>query len=432
MNTARVVVVDEDKNEALPLLAALGTLGIGAVYIVGDDVATLPKTKLRGIRTVFLDLNLNGQSEGKNFVPYAAKVLNESVDCASQSVGIVCWTKNNDDIGLLNDSLAKLGIRPAFVKSFENKTAAIADAATLLKELEAAISEDAGRSSLFQCETLAHDAITESSDSLLAMTTNEQNLLQVLASIATAAADGPIDSHEGAWTALRTGMSAFYSDSIATGSSAQGTGDSFSEPLHKEIVGRSKPTLEQRARLNSALLCADPSSALPGSVYLTETSSNDLAGIIRVGNLRKFVAEVFSRKDDKDSKDFLDKIVAAATPIFVEFTPACDHANRKAAVCRLLAGIAVDLSKTGLAEEKVTIPPACRLFAKETEPLWLNCDGTNSSPHRIIVSARCLVTASTEQLAGFKQLVRMRPVLVADLQAWFASHASRPGYLSIH
>lgn len=58
MNSARVVVIDEDPDEALLLLTALGTAKIGTVYIQGTEQDQLPDEPIDGIRVVLLDLKL--------------------------------------------------------------------------------------------------------------------------------------------------------------------------------------------------------------------------------------------------------------------------------------------------------------------------------------------------------------------------------------
>jgi len=55
--TARAFILDDKPTEALPVIQALGLLGIGAVYHDGSASAAYPK-KLTGIRILFVDMVL--------------------------------------------------------------------------------------------------------------------------------------------------------------------------------------------------------------------------------------------------------------------------------------------------------------------------------------------------------------------------------------
>jgi hypothetical protein len=46
LQTSRVVVIDDDAQEAIPIIQALGRLGIGCTYIAGDQMEYLPKPPL--------------------------------------------------------------------------------------------------------------------------------------------------------------------------------------------------------------------------------------------------------------------------------------------------------------------------------------------------------------------------------------------------
>lgn len=123
MRTARVVVIDEDPKEALLLLRALGQVGLGAVYIPGDNSDEFPQTPLSGIRVVFLDLKLIGLQEAKQYIPYTVQVLKQCVRCEPRTTGIVVWSKHSDEVETLTKTLADESIQPAYIKVIEDKTA---------------------------------------------------------------------------------------------------------------------------------------------------------------------------------------------------------------------------------------------------------------------------------------------------------------------
>lgn len=117
LQTAKVVIVDDDFSEVEPLLRGLSTLGIGSLYFSGDE-NELPVTPLSGIRLVFLDLHLlAGSGTGHGVLAYTLGVLMRIIPEKKGEVGIVCWTKHPED----KDDLEKLlkervpGLEAAFM-----------------------------------------------------------------------------------------------------------------------------------------------------------------------------------------------------------------------------------------------------------------------------------------------------------------------------
>lgn len=119
LQTARVVIVDDDFAEIEPLLRGLSTLGIGAFYFNGDD-SELPSDgkPLQGIRLVFLDLHLiDGSGVGHGALANTVGVLMRIIPEKKGEVGIVCWTKHAEDKAeleaMLKERVPKL--EPAFI-----------------------------------------------------------------------------------------------------------------------------------------------------------------------------------------------------------------------------------------------------------------------------------------------------------------------------
>src|SRR5688572_14045191 len=99
VRTARAMVIDDDPNEALPVLMALGRLGIGAVYLRCDKLEELPDEPMDGIRLLFLDMVLSGATETTHVVGHLMGVLKRVLPTDPHPILIVLWTKHFDDHG---------------------------------------------------------------------------------------------------------------------------------------------------------------------------------------------------------------------------------------------------------------------------------------------------------------------------------------------
>jgi hypothetical protein len=150
--------------------------------------------------------------------------------------------------------------------------------------------------------------------------------------------------------------------------------------------------------------------------------------------IRGFIRDAFSKKSGvADDDAFVTKVSADAVGCAVEITPACDHANRKSPNARFVGGLLLKSPGDAAGEDERTLPPNARLFAKEFEFVWIsNQAATFEGSYKLIVNARTLFTLPLSELEKQSPLVRLRHPVVSDLCAWFAAHASRPGYVSVH
>lgn len=78
LRTARAVVVDDERDEAMPVIEALSRLGIGSVYIRGDRLEDLPASPFPGVRVVFLDMLLGTVGNERQIGAHTANVFAHS------------------------------------------------------------------------------------------------------------------------------------------------------------------------------------------------------------------------------------------------------------------------------------------------------------------------------------------------------------------
>src|SRR5580658_387351 len=96
--TARVVVVDDIQDEAMPIIQALGRLGVGSVHIKGDEIEALPQTPLSGVRLVFLDMKLGTAGTPRMTGAHTANVFARVIAAGTAPVLVVLWTRHPEII----------------------------------------------------------------------------------------------------------------------------------------------------------------------------------------------------------------------------------------------------------------------------------------------------------------------------------------------
>ncbi len=430
MKTARAVVIDEDPKEALHLLQALGCAGIGAAYFAGDDPDLFPTNPLDGIRVVFLDLKLINQPEVRQYIPHAVTVLKSCVRLQPRTTGIVCWSKHTDDFAALEQELSAQKIVPAFLLALDNKAEIVAKGsagiADVITQFDRKLGEKHGHRLLVGWEEVSHVASSRSTDQLVALSKDDPDLIKLLAAVARAAADESPSSVEHTIRALCSGLVSIHHDAIEDLAVPNFFGDA-GQAIHDQVSqSQNQPlTPEQRARLNEVLLTTSSSVLRPGNVYSDESRLGDDAA--QTAFKRSFAEDLLPEAKN----NILDAIARSSKVVGIEITPPCDHAAQKNASARLVLGLLIRLGLP-VTEDKVKLPAKSRLFAKEIEPVQLHLPGiSQSGAYKLILSARHLETRAISAIKNEKPLFRFRSSVVADIQAWFASHAARPGYVSI-
>ena len=432
MNTARVVVVDEDRDEALLLLSALGKAKIGAVYFQGTEMDQLPDEPLRGIRLVFLDLKLLPVPEPENYLPHTVNVLRQTVSFGSNTTGIICWTKQPDDVKMLKAELRNQQLVPAFLTAIENKLQICEEQniQEVVRQVEQATNQMNGWRLLQQWEEVAHDAATGTSDSLLALSEDDPELLRILGAVCKGAAEANV-SEQTAMEALHVGLNAILSDETE-----ELTGDLNNRILSESLVTavrqlrRNPLSLQQRALLNKVLLTTRPNGAQPGAVFAQSHWQGDepFPFAMDDNQIRGFLKEVFPDRQNDDV--FIRPVAESAVPCIVEVTPACDFAQGKCDHARYLGGVLIECPGDEERQRSRTLPASSRIYAKEL-PFKQSRSEQLDGSFKLIVNARKLGVIGFDKLEMQESVFRLRPSVMADVRTWLGSHVARPGIISV-
>ena len=179
LRTARVVVIDDEPAEAMPIVEALGRMSIGCAWLRGDRIEDLPDSPIEGVRLVFLDMDLATSGNSRTKTTTAFTVLRRVVGESLGNLAIVLWTKHeelrSDFKVLIEESIANgaLGIGPGVLVSLEKPAnAADLNVADLLRRLAEVIADCSPLDLLWMWEQAAHQAASGTTESLATLATD--------------------------------------------------------------------------------------------------------------------------------------------------------------------------------------------------------------------------------------------------------------------
>ena len=434
LRTTRVVIVDDEREDAIAILLAISRLGIGAAYYSGDP-DQLPEERLRGVRLIVLDMDLGtGASEPAAILGPTLAVVDRLLDVGNGPVLVVAWTGYGDLVDEFRQRLqtARPDLHPLFIilvekvsVKIEGRYDVVALSRLVIERTRALFPFDLLLRWEEQTHLAAGDAVRSITDLIGPATGGDapaiergwrDGLLEILRALARAAAGGDIADGEAARRALFEALNPLHVDCLEQRCLAGlGELDERANALRGESTfNKDKP---QSAALNGRLLVAALADAerraCPGNLYLASSWPNTGATfpLSRVGiSLEIMINDALNQAKD---------VAAQCELVMVELTPACDFVQGKAQMLRLVGGLLLPASL----EKQVKA---------HTAFLWISpqLDVPGRNQQYLVLNAHFTMGLEKGALP-VKADFRIRRQALVDIQAWFASHGARPGYMRL-
>lgn len=446
---ARVVVIDDDPKDATRLLASLGSMGIAAAYFDGSK-ESLPPKPLPGVRVVFLDFNLIGPLiEPKQYLPHAVQVLSSTVAFGRpNSVMIVAWTRHEETLDNLKSLLASASIVPAGIVAIENKfglvdEGSIADViAAVKKDFVDALQTRPGLHILLEWEHQVGRTAADVAELFheWSQDNNHSDVVIALAVLATAVRGAAVPSSEESITAAMDGLNSVLTDRLLANSGAVPAtcADALMSEMGQPALG--KLNAKARASLNRVLLTCQMTGVSPrmGDVYIRDGDDVQwpltLTSVQRAEFFKSLFGKALLKSDGSptDQQIASHRAAARAWPALVEISPACDHQQGKLKNFRLLGGMLIPCDEVSDPDKALTLSLNCQMVSRDLPAFWLSAPVIKyDGPAKLVIDARWPQTTSISELEGWRPVCRLRPSVVADIQAMCAAHSARPGYVAI-
>ena len=440
-----VCVVDDERDDYEPILAALNEMQIACVHFDGS-LSRLPRVALKGIRLVFMDLHLAGQV-GKTGAAQAANVFRRIVDPNSAPILVVIWSKYAHDALEGTDTEAEFfkttllddeplyRERLIFVEmskpSKQIRPSRAAWKAELKTHIRKELKKREGLSALWSWELMVRDAQNEVSIELTEMAvaaagtqTLDQKLQMVLGMLARAQGEADL-SVRTAPLHLATVLGQLVSDRV------EHVDKSPNLKPHGPWLAASQSIAKKEgmaSRINSLLLTARTASGaipfMPGTVYLP-TNKERLKRLFGIDSSAISLEFRNARRADpsapltQDEQDWIN----ASQVVLLELSPTCDVAQKVRRNALLVAGVLVPGDAKVKRAESILQYPAIhlRLTVPNLPADAMLCFGCR---YKVTMSPRSYPT-------WLRPLFRLRDLPTSAARNWHASHSARIGYVAM-
>lgn len=437
----RIAIVDDNINQALPLLREFSKHNIPYTYYKGDDYEYLPEQPENDIRILFLDLNLlsSRTQQTKEVKGALLPVLKRIVSPQNYPYILIVWSVQEEEylpslMELFENELKKCA--PIAIKkwiksdyfTYDGEAIQNADFAKIITSLKAILKDLHAYSYLLQWENCVHD----SADATVQSIFHESQINQDWAGEANCIFDLFAHSY------LEKGFSP-ADDVLKTKSSLLFFNDIFNDTLEQCIWNQDIENACQlkydniteekkhdiKAKVNTHLLLSSQytSPKHPGCVlgFDSEVDFN-----LSKELLNDSTSMASFRPDEKDTKELKQEMHNWRTTVYemmkpcaIVVTPACDHAQNKAKNIRLVRGIIV---KDCHREH----------FDRQSEAIYISPSFNYENNNCILVlNFRYFFTCQNKVIKDDTVIFRLRSTVLSEIQSKLARHISRQGIMNL-
>lgn len=412
-NSGRVIVIDDRREEVLPLMETLSKNNIPYMYFDGR-MENLPDNPTEGVRFVFLDIELQGMNgqDDKTKASGLTERLRKIISDTNGPYVIVFWTKHSEVIDQVLENCEKISISPVEWLDLE-KTDCLGDNGsyeieTIAGKLNDKLSSIGAFRLYVEWENILHSA--------------SKNFIRDFSGLV----------HKGdSWSKdTSTLFYRLYKAYVEKSEISDSTGQfrcacllmnrSFSDVLENDthsdlqlptgfVFSTDNITEETKAKINSSLfICNNPVIApAPGCVYVQDSIS-----------LKESILEAIFKKDKIPDECALCQIVV---------TPVCDLAQNKTLTAKIGAGD--DKCKIHRIVSGIMFPVPNDLSSRRKKddaqfdigPFW-----HDGKIYQIIVHFAALSYIEEKAITD-SPLLSLKQDLLFDLQSKGANHVNRLG-----
>ena len=422
----RIAIVDDQIEQALPLMRVFAKNNIPYVYYKGDDADYFPEQPENDIRILLLDLNLLGgrDNQPKDISASLFSVINRIISPDNYPYVLVLWSRQEKEYkGLLEELFANAlkgcapivileWIKSDFFSYFSDEEENKDDEYKIVDALKKVIVDLPAYSYLMQWENCIHNSADETIQNVFhdfhSQNDWQDNANCILNMFAKSYLEKHHDNSEADEKAKASllFMNEVYFDTLESNVSkinvpnATDLQSNVDEESEKEIA----------AKINECLLISNQIESIhqPGCLIDFGHDSGEIAHFYELidNSLRTLPQKV--KKDD---------IYQSIIPCAVVVTPACDYAQKKNVNDRIVQGVIIDSD--------------FQKFIDNSEAIFISPKFTYESHCRLIVlNFRYFFTVNLDGTKP-KYLLRLRNSLLAEIQSKLARHINRQGIMNL-
>jgi hypothetical protein len=441
LSGARVVLLDDEATEALPVIRALSKMGVSVAFFDGR-ISELPtkKKRLRGIRLAILDMNLGVTGSNETIASTLVQTFSRIIDDDNGPYGVLIWTNHPDlmELAARYIYVHKTLPKPVFVVSLRKaafKTASVRGGARrfsfgkLSRELLRILAENSPLECLQVWEGACFRAatnVTNSIGELSAMHAADldewrqawrEETLKLLFVISKAYAEEH-HTQENCIPSIFLALDPLHSDRMDT--LVEQVAMELSGHAEKIMVAKGGSATERKAKVNTMLHLASDQLAnfSPGNLFLFG-KRNRPSFMPPIGDALKDCVEGNSLALQEEN---LKEIVEHARLCGLEVTPACDYAQNKMGFARVIAGFVLPWDRLKKIKRNAQ-------FLKVIGPFYFSGKLLEAGAYGLLLNSRYVATARPGLVKELRPIARVRPQLLADVQSWASYQSARQGVM---
>lgn len=433
---ARVIVVDDNEREALPIIKAFSKKGVPSIFFDGR-VRSLPTRddRISGVRLAILDMDLVGGGSPANMASALVNYLERILSPQNGPYIALIWTNHPElretvERYLFLDQNVPTPIFTVMLTKAECKTLkGTFDLAILSRKIKETLVNVSPLLILQGWEGKCFAAATEVTNTLADLAIAETDdlndwrnlwksqMLRLMYAIAQAALGKSLD-RDSVLNGLYSSLNPLHADRM----------ESRTTRLCSQLSSNSDEILafstgcgvKQKARVNTMLHLSfeNLEKFCAGNIYMFSARKKPRT-FPGVGQLLDDLRQ--REKDAQKEEDSKDEMAGVSKAVFIEVGATCDHAQDNVRIARFIAGLIVPAGNSKRIKKAD--------FIWKLGPVFLGTPIAAKGEYYLYFSARHLVTHDLKQAVKLKAAVRMRGQALIDLQAWFSRQASRPGLM---
>ncbi|CAM9212362.1 hypothetical protein [Acinetobacter bereziniae] len=430
----RFVVLEDKKEHLEPIIETFKLIGsscIGVQYNE-EDASHLQQDYYKGVRGLFIDLNLSGSSSLGSSTHYAeiTRILETVISSDNGPFIMILWTDNPQECDQLIEYIEtrldpnKKYCKPLLIKSLSkaiyidaNSSIKESNRETFKEEIKGFFSSVPQIAALFDWESRVLEAVNQTLIELLNLVPNDKRnfndypseIDKVLSCITSSTlGDGHVNKDR--QQAFNITIAPILTDKILNNKN-------FNEEIWENAITKvntpesritdPKAIGKYNKMLHLAVTGYENMTPLDWGAVLSPTSwenemTNDFFGL----TIDQIKTDVFGIKSEKSS---------SYEPIFVRLGAVCDYAQQKEGLIPYYLGYKI--SKTDFVKRKNDFEWHSPLFFTDVE----------QEPFYLVVNLKYLLTLPPHKTSIFEAKYRVREQLLNQLILRASNHASRPG-----
>jgi hypothetical protein len=435
----RVAIVEDNINEAKPLMSLFAQERVPYIYFQGDEIAMLPEEAPKNdIRILFLDINLinHGTPTHKEIKSIIYSVVNKLISEDNFPYVLIYWSKQEDEYANLVAELFSKELKKKapitikrFVKTqfFSLDGSPIENELNLKEELIKVLSEELSYCALIGWENLTHQSSNKTLQEVFGSYSPDSdwqkevdNLLYKLGSSYSGHHFVSQEAQDKLKSSFNT-LNTIFDDTVETvlNSLCGLIKLPFNKPVTKNLIIWD---LNRKLLFSNDLL---PDSQSGSILELTDPAYTShfnrlFNGLVPSSVIKNKLPENFAKEVfDAKRKEIVSEVRQDSLNLAFIVTPLCDYANKKDYFIRLILGAFVKADKHDLLD-------------KNSEAFYYSPPFIfNEKEFRLVLDFKHFFTLPKIPIIGFKKVLRARQQLLAEIQSKLSRHINRQGILFI-